>query len=184
MQQQCLRRLHEYGKDNTGPAKRWYGNTAHCHADFPVRISRMSSSFAFDNASNHCYIAEDALIASNVSLNPGRGQPRMREGFDHARGLPHPLVFSDNHPNLSLHGKTKGTEAILRERGLWPNNGWRSDGFGFRLGCPKKRQKDWLAGTGASGCNPEMGAPLAAALAKCSPSNKTSGNKRVNCKWR
>ena len=47
----------------------------------------------------------------------------MREGFDHTRGLPHPLVFSDNHPNLSLRGKAKGAEAILRERGLWPNNG-------------------------------------------------------------
>ena len=27
--------------------------------------------FAFDNASNHRYFAPDALLASNISLNPG-----------------------------------------------------------------------------------------------------------------
>ena len=105
---------------------------------------------------NHCCFAEDALVASGVSLNPAGRQPCMREGFDHARGLPHPLVFSDNHPNLSLRGKAKGAEAILRERSLWPNSGWRSDGFKFKLECPKKRRKDGPIGTDASGCNPEM----------------------------
>ena len=80
----------------------------------------------------------------------------MREGFDHARGLPHPLVFSDNHPNFSLRGKAKGAGAVLRERGLWPVNGWRSDGFKFKLECPKKPRKDRPAGTDASGCDPKM----------------------------
>ena len=120
---------------------------------FQYAFPECQALFAFDNVSNHCCFAEDALIASNIS---GGRQPRMREGFDHARGLPYSLVFSDNHPNLSLRGKAKGVEAILRERDRWPNNGWRSDGFKFKLECPKKRRKDRPAGTNASGCNPEM----------------------------
>ena len=34
---------------------------------------------------------------------------------------------------------TKGAETILPERGLWPLNGWRSDGFKFKLECLKNR---------------------------------------------
>ena len=46
--------------------------------------------FAFDNALNRCCFTEDALVASNVSLNPSASgrQPHMREGFDHTRRLP------------------------------------------------------------------------------------------------
>ena len=92
-----------------------------------------------------CY-APDALLASNTSLNPGGKQPRMREGFHHGRGLPQAMVYSDNHPNYAVRGKPKGADTILRERGLWPHNGWRSDGFKFKLECPKNR----------GGCNPEL----------------------------
>jgi hypothetical protein len=46
----------------------------------------------------------------------------MREGFDHARELPHPMVFSDN-PDFSLGGKPKGLKADLRERGSWSVGG-------------------------------------------------------------
>ena len=38
-----------------------------------------------------------------------------------------------------------------------PVNGWRSDGFKFKLECPKKPCKDWPASTDASGCDPKMG---------------------------
>ena len=90
--------------------------------------------FAFDNASNHRYFAPDALLASNTSLNLGGKQPCMREGVDHVRGLPHAMVYSENHPNFAVRGKPKA-KTILRERGLWPLNGWRSDGFKFKLEC-------------------------------------------------
>ena len=58
------------------------------------------SSFVFDNAAHQ----------TTVALLP---QPRVQEGFDHARGLPHPLVFSDNYPNFSLRGKAKGAEGAV-----------------------------------------------------------------------
>ena len=61
----------------------------------------------------------------------------MREGFDYGRGLPHAMVYSDNHPNFAVHGEPKRGEEILRECGLSPCNSWRSDGFKFKLGCPK-----------------------------------------------
>ena len=117
---------------------------------FQYTFPDCQAHFAFDNALNHCCFAEDAFIASNISLNPGGTQPHMREGFDHARGLPHPLVFSNNHPNFSLQSKAKGAAAILRDRGLWPVNSWRSDGFNFKLECSKKPHKDQPAGTDAS----------------------------------
>ena len=105
----------------------------------------------------------------------------MREGFDHARGLPHPLVFSDNH---SLRGKAKGAEAILRERGRRPNNGWRSDWFKFKLECPKKRRKDQPAGADASGCNPEMDSATGYCARRVLSQQQDFRNKRVNCKKR
>ena len=103
-------------------------NTTHCPANFQYALPECQAFFAFGNASNHCCFTEDALIASNVS---GGRQPGMREGFDHARGLPHSPIFFDNHPNPSLRGKTKGTEDIqvLRERGLWPDRGLRPGCF-------------------------------------------------------
>jgi hypothetical protein len=111
--------LHEYGKDNYWTGEKMVWQTLRIAMPiFQYAFPECQALFAFDNASNHCCFTEDALISSNVSLNPGGRQPRMREGFDHRRGLPHPLVFSDNHPNFSLRGKAKGAEAILREHGL------------------------------------------------------------------
>jgi hypothetical protein len=63
-----------------------------------------------------------------MRLGPGgETQPRMREGFDDTRGLPHQIAFSDNHPDFSLDCKPKGPKAVLRERGLWPADGRRPD---------------------------------------------------------
>jgi hypothetical protein len=93
--------------------------------------------WAFDNATNHNIYATDALIASRMHLDPGgQTQPRMREGFDHTRGLPYPMVFLDNHPDFSLRGKPKGLEAVLRERGLWPAGRRRPDSLKFLVKYP------------------------------------------------
>ena len=143
--------LHKYGKDNYWTGEKWYGKLRITMPISQHAFPEFQALFASGNASNHFCPAEDALIAPNVSLNPGERQPCMREGFDHARRLPHPLVFSDEHLNISLRGKAKGAEAILRERGLWPDSGWRSDGFKFKLERPKKRRNDWPAGINASG---------------------------------
>ena len=109
---------------------------------FKYAFPNCQALFAFDNASNHCCFTPDALVASSVNLYPGGKQPHMREGFDHGRGLPQTMVFPANHPNIALRGKPKGAEIILRERGLWPRSGRRSDGFKFLLRCPSYRKCD------------------------------------------
>ena len=97
---------------------------------FQYAFPGCQAPLAFDNASNYCCFAPDALLAGDIPLNPGgeRPQARVREGFDHGRGLPQAMVYSDNHPSPAVRGKPKGVEAILCERGLWPHNSWRSDG--------------------------------------------------------
>jgi hypothetical protein len=50
------------------------------------------------------------------------------------------MVFPNNHPNPALRGQAKGLEINLKERGLWPGNGRRTDGFRF-LQCPANRDK-------------------------------------------
>ena len=134
--------LHEYGKDNYWTSEKMVLQTL-CIAIPTLQyvFPEFQACFTLDNASNYCCFAEDSLVASNIALNPGGRQPRMREGFDHARGLPHPFVFSDNYLHFSLRGKAKGAEAILKERVLRPKSGWRSDGFKFKLECPKKGRK-------------------------------------------
>ena len=49
-------------------------------ADLAIRYANpgCQALFAFDDASNHCCFAPDALLASNISRNPGGKQPRMR----------------------------------------------------------------------------------------------------------
>jgi hypothetical protein len=61
----------------------------------------------------------------------------MRDGFIHFKGQPQAMVFPENHPDHSLRGQPKGAEIFLRERGLWPGNGKRSDGLRFSLECSK-----------------------------------------------
>ena len=58
------------------------------------------------------------------------------------------MVFPENHLNIKLRGKAKGAEMVLRERGLWPRFGWRSDGFKFLLTCPTTGDR--------KGCRPEL----------------------------
>jgi hypothetical protein len=61
----------------------------------------------------------------------------MRDGFIHSKGQPQAMIFPDNYPDHPLRGQPKRAEQMLRECGLWPENGKRSDEFCFRLGCAK-----------------------------------------------
>ena len=141
--------LLEFGKDNY-----WTGDKMVEHAIrialpiFHYAFPNCQALFAFDNASNHCSFSEDALVAKRMNLNPGGQQPIMRDGFDYKHGLPQAMVFSNTHHIPELRGKPKGLEAILRERRLWPVNGYRSDGLKFLLQCPSSH--------GRPGCIPEL----------------------------
>jgi hypothetical protein len=76
-----------------------------------------------------------------------RKQPLLRDGWDHNRDLPQPTVFSQNHPDMTLRGKAKGIQQVLRERGLWRDH--CADGSKFRLICPKTHDRP--------GCDPALG---------------------------
>lgn len=131
----------EYGKDNYWTAEKLIDHISIAVLIFDVAFPHCQALFAFDNATNHCSFASDALVASKMNFGPGGQQPKMRDGFDHRRSLPHQMNFSRDHPNESLRGKPKGTKIVLEERGLWSD--FRSDGT--RLlhkckspGCPRE----------------------------------------------
>ena len=79
--------------------------------------------FAFDNASNHCSYAADALRVENMNFHPGDKQGMLREGFMHGKGLPQSMSFAKNYYNRKLAGKPKGIKRVLKERGLWLERG-------------------------------------------------------------
>ena len=59
-------------------------------------------------------MAGDALIASNMNLNPGGSQPALRNGWYIKDGEKVAQKMQDN------DGVPKGIMAILKERELWP----------------------------------------------------------------
>jgi hypothetical protein len=62
-------------------------------------------------------VADDALNAFTMNLNPAGGQPTMRDTiFD---GKVQQMVFQDDFHVEKLRGKPKGMKIILEERGLW-----------------------------------------------------------------
>ena len=73
---------------------------------------------AFDNASNHCSQAADALRAENMNLNPRGKQGILREAFMHGKGRPQSMSFPRNYHNLELAGKPKGIKRVLKDRAL------------------------------------------------------------------
>ena len=106
------------------------------HATFPG----CQAVFAFDNASNHCSHAADALRVENMNLHPGGKQGMLREAFMHGKGLPQSTPFAQDYYNRELAGKPKGIKRVLKERGLWPERG-------LVLECPTTHNRP--------GCNPE-----------------------------
>ena len=145
----CVReamQLLEYGKNNYWNGDKMVNQTMNIAVPIiQYTFPACQALFAFDNASNHCSFAENALVASKVNLNPGGQQPHMRDGFIHSKGLPQTMEFPLHHPDQALRGKQNGGEQILRQRNLWCER--RSDGFKFRLQC--------LTTGGRRGCNEE-----------------------------
>jgi len=88
---------------------------------------RFQGLFLFDNATNHCAMAEDALVAKRMNLNRGGQQPLMRDGYNPLTDSPQQMwqwAGSSKEP--------KGTRIVLEERGLWPQNRH------FKLECARK----------------------------------------------
>ena len=136
----------EYGKDNY-----WTGEKMVEHTEFAIKMLKLAfpgceGLYAFDNASNHCAYAPDALIATKMNLGPGGKQPVLRDGWDHVQNLPHSMVFSQDYPDPRLRGQPKGIRQVLVERGLWQDH--RKDGSKFLLSCPKGKKQ--------FGCDPAL----------------------------
>ena len=126
----------EYGKDNYWTGEKMVEQTMRVAIPiFEHTFPNCEGLFAFDNASNHSAFAADALVAAKMNLMPGGKQPLLRDGWGHNRNQPQAMVFSQDHPDISLRGKAKGIQQVLQERGLWRDR--RADGSKFRLACPK-----------------------------------------------
>ena len=77
--------------------------------------------FIFDNATNHCVTADDALIAKKMNLGPGGKQPIMRDGWYGEPRTPQQMWEWRDGPT----GRTKiakGIKKVLQERNLWPTD--------------------------------------------------------------
>ncbi|RIA80370.1 hypothetical protein C1645_838829 [Glomus cerebriforme] len=75
--------------------------------------------FAFDYSTNHRAMADNALCAQHMNLNPGGEQPVMKDIVFETRNIAQSMVFSSDHPKYP--NKSKGIKQVLIERGLWHN---------------------------------------------------------------
>lgn len=91
--------------------------------------------FLFDNAPSHQKRAPDALSARKMPKFPAenwthhKNGPRMRPGFL-SDGTLQPMYYDDDHPTMP--GWFKGMANIIKERGLWPENGLLAQCEGFK----------------------------------------------------
>jgi hypothetical protein len=89
----------------------------------------------FDNAPSHQRRAPDALSARKMPKGPSngwthkKGGPKMRPGVLPGGGFQE-LYFSDDDPLMP--GWFKGMEQIIRERGLWPDQGLNAQCESFK----------------------------------------------------
>ncbi|KZP03294.1 hypothetical protein FIBSPDRAFT_769167, partial [Athelia psychrophila] len=104
---------------------------------FEAKTNRFATGlFLFDNAPSHQRRADDALSARKMPKRPNEGWTHRKDG-PHMRGssfgplaTPQDFYFPDDHPTMP--GWFKGMEEIIRERGLWPENGLRAQCEGFK----------------------------------------------------
>ncbi|KAH8922371.1 hypothetical protein BT69DRAFT_1308593 [Atractiella rhizophila] len=66
-----------------------------------------------DNSQGHSFFAKDALRATEMNLNPGGVQARLRPGWYEKDGL---RIIQ---PMVDVNGTPKGIKTILKEHGLW-----------------------------------------------------------------
>jgi hypothetical protein len=91
--------------------------------------------FLFDNAPSHQKRADDALSARKMPKGANEGWTH-RPGGARMRNATLPggesqaLYYSDDHPTMP--GWFKGMEQIIRERGLWPEQGLLAQCPGFK----------------------------------------------------
>ena len=125
----------EFGKDNYWTGDKMVEHAIQAAKIFQFAFPQCRGLFAFDNAPNHSVYAADALVADRMGLNPGGKQPKMRDGYIHARNRPQRMIFSSLHPKYP--NQPKGLQQILVERNLWREH----NSFGKFLlkcaSCPK-----------------------------------------------
>lgn len=90
---------------------------------FDIKYPDGIAVFIFDCSLAHEAFSTDALQAHKMNRGPGGKQPRMRDTVIPATGQPQSMNFPDDYDgvdsdNVSLAGKQKGMEQVLRERGL------------------------------------------------------------------
>ena len=71
----------EYSKDNYWTGARMFDHVVQASMIFEFAFPAYQGVFAFDNASNHRFFADDALIVEKMNLLPGGNQPKMRHTF-------------------------------------------------------------------------------------------------------
>lgn len=133
----------EYGPDRYWDGDRMVEQTIKVALRiFEIAFPGCQALLAFDNASNHCSFAPDALLASKMNLGPGGKQAFLRDGAHN--GLKHKMNFPRDYPWTELRDKPKGIKQVLSERGLWSD--YRPDGSRMLLVCPSKEGKSTCSG--------------------------------------
>ena len=75
---------------------------------------RYQGLFIFDNATNHCVMADDALVAKKMNLGAGGKQPVMRDGWYGEPRMPQRMwELEDGGARIA-----KGIKKVLQERNL------------------------------------------------------------------
>ena len=99
---QLLPRRHATEYFECGKDKYWRGDDMVNHAAkvtipiFNAKFPGCQAVFAFDNTSNHCSYAADALRVGNMNLHPGGKQGMLREALIHGKELPQSMSFTQD----------------------------------------------------------------------------------------
>jgi hypothetical protein len=104
----------EYGKDNYWTGDKMVEHTARVAVPiFKRAFPDCEALLAFDNASNHCAFAADALVASKMNILPGGKQPLLHDSTTTAacQGM----IFDNDHRDYALRVKNKGIRQALSE---------------------------------------------------------------------